>query len=268
MNLNKPPFHKVYGTTARSGGWRKGIKTPARVAPDIIDLLRTGQTVAIVFGPEDKGLTNAETEICSSLLTIPTTDDSSLNLSHAVLVTLYECFKQALEQDFQPQRGNRQASPVTQAEYALLFTTIQEALEGIDFLKAGTSSYFMLPVRHYLNRFRWVSMSSRWLPVLAALWATPRTTWSKSAVARATTSMCPRVIGSKLPGYTAKLMGVTLTAPSRQVRDARRDRTRRRSTLPDPGPVRGRAGPRPRPARVDRAAWGGSTDAGPRPRRA
>ncbi len=147
------PFHKVYGTTARSGGWRKGIKTPARVAPDIIDLLRAGQTVAIVFGPEDKGLTNAETEICSSLLTIPTTDDSSLNLSHAVLVTLYECFKQALEQDFQPQRGNRQASPVTQAEYALLFTTIQEALEGIDFLKAGTSSYFMLPVRRYLNRF-------------------------------------------------------------------------------------------------------------------
>ncbi len=147
------PFHKVYGTTARSGGWRKGIKTPARVAPDIIDLLRADQTVAIVFGPEDKGLTNAETEICSSLLTIPTTDNSSLNLAHAVLVVLYECFKQALEQDFQPRRGNQQARPVTQAEYSLLIATMKQALEHIDFLKPETSSYFILPLRRYLSRF-------------------------------------------------------------------------------------------------------------------
>ncbi len=147
------PFHKVYGTTARSGGWRKGIKTPAKVAPAIIDQLRAGQTVAIVFGPEDKGLTNVETEICPSLLTIPTTDDSSLNLAHAVLVVLYECFKQALTQDFQPRRGNQQARPVTQAEYSLLLGTIRDALESIDFLKPETSSYFMLPLRRYLGRF-------------------------------------------------------------------------------------------------------------------
>ncbi len=146
------PFHKSYGTTARSGGWRKGIKTPAQAASEIIADLQNGQQIAIIFGPENQGLTNAETSLCTSLVTIPTSKSSSLNLAHAVLLVLYECFTQALEGKFRPERDSRSERAITQAEYALLFQIIQETLEQIDFLHGDNSAYFMMPLRRSLGR--------------------------------------------------------------------------------------------------------------------
>jgi len=47
--------------------------------------------VGIVFGCESNGLSNKETELCDFSLTIPANDSyPTLNLSHAVAVTLYE----------------------------------------------------------------------------------------------------------------------------------------------------------------------------------
>ena len=51
------------------------------------------QPVALVFGREDRGLEAGECEACSLLVTIPTDGFSSLNLSHAVAVSLYEWFR-------------------------------------------------------------------------------------------------------------------------------------------------------------------------------
>ncbi|MFW5722546.1 MAG: RNA methyltransferase, partial [Desulfohalobiaceae bacterium] len=53
-------FSVVYGTTARTGGWRKGLLTPEEAAPRIAGDTARERDVAIVFGPEDRGLTNAE----------------------------------------------------------------------------------------------------------------------------------------------------------------------------------------------------------------
>lgn len=145
-------FHKIYGTTARSGGWRKGIKTPAQAAPEIITNLRNGQKIAVIFGPENQGLTNAEIQLCSSLITIPTSKSSSLNLAHAVLLILYECFTQALEGKFRPERDSHSERAITQAEHVLLFQTIQKTLERIDFLHDNNSAYFMMPLRRSLGR--------------------------------------------------------------------------------------------------------------------
>jgi tRNA/rRNA methyltransferase len=47
--------------------------------------------IAIVFGPEDAGLSNDDIKLCDWLVTIDTRSDfDSLNLSHAVAVILYE----------------------------------------------------------------------------------------------------------------------------------------------------------------------------------
>ena len=146
------PFHKIYGTTARSGGWRKRIKTPAQAASEIITNLQNGQKIAVIFGPENQGLTNAEVQLCSSLITIPTSKSSSLNLAHAVLLILYECFTQTLEGKFRPERDSHSERAITQTEYALLFQTIQETLEQIDFLHNDNSAYFMMPLRRSLGR--------------------------------------------------------------------------------------------------------------------
>ena len=145
-------YAHVWGTTARIGGWRRGMQSP-RMAAEAINARRAeGGDVAVVFGPEDRGLTNAETEICSSLITIPTDPDaSSLNLAQAVLVILYECFSASLESRASAPPEPSEANLVTHEEQELLFGTLHETLAAIDYLKQDNSDYWMLPVRRFLG---------------------------------------------------------------------------------------------------------------------
>ncbi|MGL1863225.1 MAG: RNA methyltransferase [Pseudodesulfovibrio sp.] len=140
-------FTAVYGTTARTGGWRKGVKTPETLAVSVGERLRAGGRVAIVFGPENIGLTNEETSICTGLLTIPTSGEkTSLNLSQAVVIVLYECFKKSLDTPFVP-GGPPDERPTTVTEHEILFNNLQDTLLVIDYLKDKSADYWMLPVR-------------------------------------------------------------------------------------------------------------------------
>lgn len=145
--------HQVYGTTARTGGWRKGVSTPARAAPAIGESLGQGLEVAVVFGPEDRGLTNEEIPLCGRLLRIPTAPDAnSLNLAQAVLIVLYECLRHAPDaRPFRP-AGPSDARPITHQEQQTLYATLEETLVTIDFLKDSNTDYWMLPVRRFLQR--------------------------------------------------------------------------------------------------------------------
>ncbi len=146
------PFSFSYGTTARTGGWRKSIQTPEEAAPRIIAQRNEGGHIAIVFGPEDKGLTNDETDLCNQLLTIPTTDNlTSLNLSQAVMVVLYECFKKSLAKPFKI-AGYPKERFINTEEREILFTQMRETLIDIDYLKQDNPDYFMLPMKRFLNR--------------------------------------------------------------------------------------------------------------------
>ncbi len=145
-------FTSVYGTTARIGGWRKGIMNPETMAGVVNERLRSGGKVAILFGPEDRGLTNEETSICSGLMTIPTGREcTSLNLSQAVVVVLYECFKKALGTPFVPD-GPPVERLTTIPEQEALFDNLQESLLAIDFLKDDNPDYWMLPVRRFFTK--------------------------------------------------------------------------------------------------------------------
>ena len=50
------PFSISYGSTARTGGWRKANLTPEEAAPQIIAQSRDGAD-SLWLGPEDRGLT-------------------------------------------------------------------------------------------------------------------------------------------------------------------------------------------------------------------
>ena len=142
----------VFGTTARTGGWRKGIMNPETLAGVVDERVRSGGNVAVVFGPEDKGLTNEETSMCSGLMTIPTSrEGTSLNLAQAVVVVLYECFKKALDSPFVPD-GPVEERPTTVQEQEALFGNLQETLLAIDFLKDDNPDYWMLPVRRFFSK--------------------------------------------------------------------------------------------------------------------
>jgi tRNA/rRNA methyltransferase len=145
-------FNAVYGTTARTGGWRKGIMSPATLAGAANEKMRDGGRVAVLFGPEDRGLTNDETKLCTGLVTIPTNwENSSLNLSQAVLVILYECFKRSLDKPFTP-AGPPEERLTTVEEQEVLFENMREVLLDIDYLRDTNTEYWMLPVRRFMSR--------------------------------------------------------------------------------------------------------------------
>jgi tRNA/rRNA methyltransferase len=79
------PFNYVVGTTARLGGERPGVSSPSEMAENLIKISHKNK-VAILFGPEDRGLLNEDIRLCHELVNIPASDFSSLNVAQAVLV--------------------------------------------------------------------------------------------------------------------------------------------------------------------------------------
>ncbi len=84
-------FSLVIGTTARRGRQRSVEKTPRELVDAILPSLAANQ-VAILFGPEDTGLTNDDLKYCQMASAIPTADFSSLNLAQAVAIHCYELY--------------------------------------------------------------------------------------------------------------------------------------------------------------------------------
>jgi TrmH family RNA methyltransferase len=73
----------VFATTTRQRRWRRAAIEPEEAAER---LLAAGASGAILFGPEDTGLTSEDLALADDLVTIPTQALESLNLSHAVAV--------------------------------------------------------------------------------------------------------------------------------------------------------------------------------------
>ncbi len=146
------------GATARTGGWRKNPLSPEKAAREIGEAVGDGGRAALVFGPEDCGLSNEHIDLCTRLVTIPTArGGSSLNLAQAVLLLLYECFKVCGEADssrHNPRRGKSGAGSrtATLAEEALLFNSLQAGLQRLDVIPRENAAWFMQPLRRYLRR--------------------------------------------------------------------------------------------------------------------
>src|SRR2546421_11518010 len=83
----------VLGTTARPRAVRHERMTPRQAAPALLSAARRDPATpaAVLFGPEDPGLSNAALGRCNAVVTIPTApDDPSLNLAQSALVIAYE----------------------------------------------------------------------------------------------------------------------------------------------------------------------------------
>lgn len=85
-------FRWLAGTSARKGRNRGPFITPREISPEILAHAQS-IPVAILFGPEDRGLTNEELAPCHALISIPTHANlTSLNLAQAVMILGYELF--------------------------------------------------------------------------------------------------------------------------------------------------------------------------------
>lgn len=108
------------------------------------------QPVAVLFGPERAGLTNAELDLCNALVYIPSNPDyNSLNLASAVQLIAYElrCALVAEEPGPAPDYP-----PATIQQMALFYEHLERALLSTEFLDAGNPRHLMRRLRRLFNR--------------------------------------------------------------------------------------------------------------------
>ena len=137
----------VIGTTARAGLYRGHSRSPRETAPDIAKALSNGKT-ALLFGPEDHGLSNKDLESCQLLMTIPTHPDYlSLNVAQAAVVCLYEIYLAA-----QTQPARNETPRAAAEEIERLFDIMRTSLLNIGFLDSQNPEHMLLAFRRIFGR--------------------------------------------------------------------------------------------------------------------
>ena len=110
-------------------------------------------SVAIVAGREDSGLTNAELDLCSALVTIATDPGHrSLNLAQAVAIMAYESWNARGGEDVPIKPPRNLAEPATSAQLEQLFTDWTGALWAVDFFKTRRTESVMRSFREIVFR--------------------------------------------------------------------------------------------------------------------
>src|SRR5687768_1450480 len=106
----------VVGTSARPRTANRNYVRPREVAPAIVERSRTGP-VCLLFGREDRGLTNEAMDLCHAVAIIPTAPEYwSLNLAQAFLVLAYEIHLAAGGGEGELPRGRRATATATAEE--------------------------------------------------------------------------------------------------------------------------------------------------------
>jgi TrmH family RNA methyltransferase len=141
----------VVGLTARGRTVKRNIQRPGEAAAALAGM-PAEELVAILFGREDKGLSNADLDRCHRIVTIETTPEHpSLNLAQAATLMLYELFKATAEPlPFKPPR--RRAPPADRAALEQLFADAERTLDAIEFFKSRTTTSIMRTLREIAHR--------------------------------------------------------------------------------------------------------------------
>ena len=140
-------FQYVVGTTARLGSARGPVVSPREMAARITEISGENK-IALLFGPEDAGLTNDDLRFCHLVVNIPTAEFKSLNLSHAVMILCYEIFFSQLSSTvthFKPRMASSR-------ELEGMYDQVKDLLLMIGFLNAQNPDYWMMHIRRLLHR--------------------------------------------------------------------------------------------------------------------
>ncbi len=142
------PLSYIVGTTARLGGQRQLVGSAAGLAQKLAPISKENQ-VGLLFGPEDRGLSNADIRLCHELVNIPTAEFSSLNLAQAVMVVCYELrrYNQPGGKTFVPRLANRY-------ELDGMYAQLKDILIRISYIQPENPDYFMNNLRHFGTRLK------------------------------------------------------------------------------------------------------------------
>ena len=141
-------FNFVVGTTARLGRQRQVFDSPAKLADELIALSKKNR-IAVLFGPEDRGLTNEELRYCHWLVNIPTAEFSSLNLAQAVMILCYEIFTAGRET-----RVAHTPRLASRHELDGMYDQVKDILVRINYINPENPDYWMNKIRHFFTRIQ------------------------------------------------------------------------------------------------------------------
>ncbi|GBE01474.1 putative tRNA/rRNA methyltransferase [bacterium BMS3Bbin06] len=137
----------VVGTSRRTGK-KRGLLLPLEEAIKEIRKRATKNRVAILFGREDRGLTNEEAGECGFLVNIPTSEEApSLNLAQSVLIVAYELTKGEM--------NTETPAFVPHEELPALFEHIGKTLDILGYFPRGDRDMevrIMRNLKHMLGR--------------------------------------------------------------------------------------------------------------------
>jgi len=140
------PFQYIAGTTARVGAMRPALTAPRNLAGDLIPISKDND-IAILFGPEDRGLSNDHLRLCHTIINIPTSEFSSLNLAQAVMIVCYEIFQAKSDAP-----GASVPRLANSFELEGMYDHLHDVLTRIGFLNPQNPDRWMLNVRRFFSR--------------------------------------------------------------------------------------------------------------------
>jgi tRNA (cytidine32/uridine32-2'-O)-methyltransferase len=150
--------HLVVGTSARGRRIPWPLMSPRECGDRVYSEAKHQQhQVAILFGREDRGLTNDELHKCQYHVHIPANPDySSLNIAAALQVIVYEIRMSALTAEAgQPVSFDEwDRPPAAQKDIELYFEHLETTLESLGFLASNNPRQTMTRLRRLYGRVR------------------------------------------------------------------------------------------------------------------
>lgn len=145
----------VVGTSARVRGVSLPLVDPRHCAQTIVSEASTHR-VALIFGREDKGLTNEQLQRCHLQVHIPTNEDfSSLNLGAAVQVMSYELrMTQLMNSDALQMPAPKSHELATMDDMERYYDHLHQVLMDIGFLDHSSHEKIMAKLRRLYGRVR------------------------------------------------------------------------------------------------------------------
>ena len=146
----------VIGTSARNRKVPWPLVTPKQCSNELVSFIKQQDSkISVVFGREDRGLTNKELGLCNLHVHIPSSDEyPSLNISQAIQILAYEIRLSALSVKG-PLKEQSWDVPLAQnKEVEKLIEHFDELMKEIKFYETENPRQLLTRVRRFFKRTR------------------------------------------------------------------------------------------------------------------
>jgi len=146
-------YEVVIGTSARNRKVPWPVLNPKDASKEINLAVKNNSKVAIVFGREDRGLTNEELGLCNLHVHIPTTEEySSLNLAQAVQIMTYEIRMSFIEIENLENNQEWDVELASAEQTERLIEHMDELMKELEFYDTENPRKLLMRVRRFFKR--------------------------------------------------------------------------------------------------------------------